>query len=98
MYTDAGSLQTVASSLVAMMLPLLCLLLVSVAVTSAWPYDHVLVNTANGPVQGDVLTLHTGDKINTFLGIPYAEPPVGARRWAVSFVKSTILLFTNQMG
>ncbi len=66
-----------------MMLPLLCLLLVSVAVTSAWPYDHVLVETANGPVQGDVLVLHNDVKINTFLGVPYAEPPVGPLRWMV---------------
>ena len=47
-------------------------------------YDYVLVDTADGPVQGDVLTLHTGDRVNTFLGIPFAEPPVGPLRWQVT--------------
>ncbi len=62
-----------------------CLVYVGVvSVSGAWPYDHVIVDTMDGPVQGDVLNLHTGDKINTFLGIPYAEPPVGSLRWQVS--------------
>lgn len=60
-----------------MLLLLLCL------VTSVLAVDHVLVDTMDGPVQGDVLTLHSGHKINTFLGIPYAEPPVGDMRWMV---------------
>lgn len=59
----------------------LCLIvLLSVGVGA---YDHVLVNTQEGPVQGDVLTLHTGVKVNTFLGIPFAEPPVDQLRWQV---------------
>ena len=47
-------------------------------------YDYVIIDTADGPVQGDVLTLHTGDQVNTFLGIPFAEPPVGPLRWQVN--------------
>src|SRR5262245_51901270 len=34
------------------------------------------VQTANGPVTGTVT-----DTISTFLGIPYAAPPVGELRW-----------------
>jgi para-nitrobenzyl esterase len=37
---------------------------------------HPVVNTDNGPVRG-LLNGHTRE----FLGIPYAAPPAGARRW-----------------
>lgn len=53
-------------------------------------YDKVLVNIDDGPVLGDVIVLNTGVKINTFLGIPYAEPPTGSLRWKV-----TSLLYTS---
>ena len=34
------------------------------------------INTTDGPVQGFVK-----NGVNTYLGIPYAAPPVGALRW-----------------
>ncbi len=41
--------------------------------------DAIRVDTANGPVLG---RSHADHGIRAFLGVPYAEPPVGARRWA----------------
>lgn len=41
--------------------------------TSAQP---TVVSTAQGPVQGTLK-----DNVTVFLGVPYAESPVGARRW-----------------
>ena len=38
--------------------------------------DPTLVTTASGPVKGKL-----GSNFRTFLGIPYAAPPVGALRW-----------------
>jgi para-nitrobenzyl esterase len=38
--------------------------------------DKVVVSTDNGPVRGTV-----GTTTSTFLGIPYAQPPVGDLRW-----------------
>lgn len=58
-------------------------LLVTCWLSHTLAQDHVLVETDDGPVQGQVLTLHTGDRVNTFLGIPFAEPPVGHLRWQV---------------
>jgi len=74
--------------------------LVLLSVVSVFSYDNVLVNTADGPVQGDVLTLHTGDKINTFLGIPFAEPPVGPLRWQAPELptKWTEPFIANELG
>ena len=62
---------------------LVCFAIISV-LHSTQAYDHVLVDMVDGPVQGDVLTLHTGVKVNTFLGIQFAEAPVGALRWQVT--------------
>jgi acetylcholinesterase len=37
------------------------------------------VNTTSGPVQGFIN--RTNPNVAQFLGIPFAEPPTGARRW-----------------
>lgn len=67
------------------------IVVLSVACVLSWSvlpvvgqYDHVLVRGADGPIQGDVIVLDTGVKINAFLGIPFAEPPVGHMRWRVN--------------
>ncbi len=40
--------------------------------------DELVVTTSLGPVQGQLNALQTARQ---FLGIPYAQPPVGALRW-----------------
>ena len=59
-------------------LPLLLLLLLPcvVAIPAARPQYQVLVNTTTGSLQGFV---EQGSR--KWLGVPYAEPPVGDRRW-----------------
>lgn len=43
-----------------------------------------IVNTTNGPIQGIRTQTITGlTTYNKFLGIPYAKPPVGNRRFQV---------------
>ena len=48
----------------------------------------VQVETEYGTVEGDTLVLvdpyHEGIAVNTFLSIPFARPPVGDLRFAVS--------------
>lgn len=46
-------------------------------VAISWAWGQVVVNTAQGAVQGLVQ-----DGVYAFLGIPYTRPPVGAFRWA----------------
>ena len=47
-----------------------------------------IVTTKYGDVEGDTLTLvddfHNGIEIDTYLGIPFARPPVGELRFTVS--------------
>ena len=38
------------------------------------------VQVSDGLIQGKVQTTRKGRKISAFLGIPYAEPPVGELR------------------
>ena len=44
----------------------------------------VTVNTTYGAVKGRVMTLDSGEEIDTFYSIPYAKPPVGDNRFRVS--------------
>ena len=41
------------------------------------------VTTKYGVVRGQTVELNTGIKINTYLGIPFAKPPIGDLRWKV---------------
>ena len=43
--------------------------------------NSVVVNTSSGGVRGQTLNV-VNHKINQFLNIPYAEPPVGPRRFS----------------
>ncbi|KAM8853173.1 acetylcholinesterase-like [Synchiropus picturatus] len=47
----------------------------------AAPEDDLLVTTRLGKVQGKLLPV-LGGEVKAFLGIPYAKPPVGTRRFA----------------
>jgi len=42
-----------------------------------------IVNTVNGEVDGNTVTLDDGTIINSWYGIPYAAPPVGDLRFEV---------------
>lgn len=43
--------------------------------------DELLVKTNKGVVRGVTLDLVTGKKVDAFLGIPYAKPPIGKNRF-----------------
>ena len=43
----------------------------------------VTVNTTYGEVRGRVMTLYSGEEIDTFYSIPYAKPPIGDNRLRV---------------
>lgn len=47
---------------------------------------HVLVETSQGPVKGLEITSLFNYKYTSFLGIPYAKPPIGPLRFKVSKV------------
>ncbi|VDO35227.1 unnamed protein product [Haemonchus placei] len=40
-----------------------------------------LVKTSSGPVRGRQYLLHDGRAVDMYMGIPYAEPPVGNLRY-----------------
>lgn len=43
--------------------------------------DPLIVTTDKGKVRGVVLTASTGKKVDAWLGIPYAQPPIGVLRY-----------------
>lgn len=43
-----------------------------------------VVKVKQGLVSGTTLTLRNGKVVNKFIHIPYAQPPVGKRRFKVS--------------
>uniref|UniRef100_A0A8C6SPN8 Carboxylic ester hydrolase n=1 Tax=Neogobius melanostomus TaxID=47308 RepID=A0A8C6SPN8_9GOBI len=59
--------------------PLILFLLLFVSLSLASPED-LLIQTKNGKVQGTLLPV-LGGHVRTFLGIPYAKPPIGTLRF-----------------
>ena len=72
------------------------LLLISLSTLFQWPLitcakliynatadveQKTLVRTRLGPISG-LITVRNGLNISCYLGIPYAEPPIGERRFA----------------
>lgn len=57
-----------------------CLLVLFLLSSSSASEDDTVVVTSSGPVQGKRLTTSSGT-VTAFLGIPYAEPPVGSLRF-----------------
>ena len=52
--------------------------------------QNTVVNTKYGFVEGHTVETHNGQSVLSFLGIPFARPPVDNLRWAVS-IEETIL-------
>jgi len=48
---------------------------------------HVIRNTEYGKVRGVLEHVHHGKVVEKFLGIPYAQPPVGKLRFEVRLLK-----------
>ena len=46
--------------------------------------QNTVVNTKYGFVEGHTVETHNGQSVLSFLGIPFARPPVDNLRWAVS--------------
>nr|XP_003218004.1 PREDICTED: acetylcholinesterase [Anolis carolinensis] len=60
---------------------ILCYLFVLFSLTSnAASKDDLVVNTSSGPINGKALTIGSGS-VRAYLGIPYAEPPLGKLRF-----------------
>jgi hypothetical protein len=47
--------------------------------SSALPLDELLISTSSGPVQGYPATIESN--VAAYLGIPFAQPPVGHLRF-----------------
>ena len=57
-----------------------------------------IVDTGYGPVQGVNVNMASGDVIQTWMGIPFARPPVGELRFEVSweFIDRGLLSFLKK--
>ncbi|GBM49428.1 Acetylcholinesterase [Araneus ventricosus] len=60
--------------------PLFILMLVSGAASFCYCHSARIIDTLSGPVQGFFTYLHE-DPVEVFLGIPFAEPPIGNLRF-----------------
>lgn len=65
--------------------------------------DHVYVHSSAGNINGLIKTStfkSTAYRINTFLGIPYAEPPLGNLRFSkpVKKARFSVPFRANQYG
>ena len=47
--------------------------------------SHPIANTKYGSVEGISVPVHTGQIIDTYLGVPYARPPIGDMRFMVGY-------------
>ena len=43
--------------------------------------DPLVITIDKGKIRGKTITASTGKKVDVFLGIPYAQPPVGPLRY-----------------
>jgi carboxylesterase type B len=59
----------------------LILLILAFGFTFSFESNDVNVNTSSGLVQGNTVAI-LNRTINQFLGIPFAEPPIGRLRFA----------------
>ena len=59
------------------------LLVLVFAVNLVFGQEFIQVDTQYGPVTGLTIELHNGIEVNSFYGIPYAEPPLGDLRFRV---------------
>lgn len=55
-----------------------------IAVSVRGKNDLPVVETSQGSLQGKYMITKQGREFSAFLGIPYAKPPVGQLRFAVS--------------
>jgi len=68
------------------MVSLLGVLVALLHLRTAYAVGGLTIETTSGPVTGFING--TTPHVTQFLGIPYAEPPVGPRRWLPSVIKS----------
>lgn len=57
------------------------LLLVMISVFIYGLFAQSVVEISQGLVQGTILETRNGRNISAFIGIPYAQPPIGKLRW-----------------
>ena len=62
--------------------------------TSLAQLEDVTVSTVYGDVVGQAVPTAAGKTINTFLGVPFALPPVGDLRFTVSMLSCNPVYFT----
>ena len=51
--------------------------------------SHLIIDTSNGKVRGDIRNTSNGNCYGAFEGIPYAEPPIGNRRFLRPIAKQS---------
>ena len=60
--------------------------IVLVFVTIVNGQQDTIINTKYGPVEGHVVTLGSGQQVLSFLGVPFARPPIDELRFRVSTI------------
>ena len=61
--------------------------------------DPPVITTTSGPIQGKAYTSNSSIVMEAWMGIPYAEPPVGDNRWKAPIAKAawTYTLDTKEL-